>query len=106
MYVCAYAGVSNLENSSSVNTTTIEWDSAISPSGCGSVRYIITVVNLMDAGDMRVVDQMQNKIDFTNLMTGTIYTISVAAVNRAGSGPSSTINITGNAIGIMFNICV
>ena len=106
MYVCAFAGVSNLESSNTANTITIEWDSAISPSSCGSVRYIVTVVNVTDAGDIKIINQVQNKIDFTNLMIGTNYTISVAAVNRAGSGPLSTINVTGNAIGNVQCLCI
>ena len=88
-----------MKSSRTANTTTIEWDSAISRSGCGDVHYIVTVVNLMDAGDMRMFNQTQNKINITNSNNGTVYNISVVAVNSAGTGPLSTIIVTGNAIG-------
>ena len=99
MYIRTYAGVSNFKSSRTANITTVEWNSAISHSGCGDVCYIVTVVNLMDAGDVRMINQTQNKINITNSNNGAMYNISVAAVNRAGTGPLSTIIVTGNAIG-------
>ena len=98
-YIYTYIGVSNLRNSATTNTTIIiTWDPAISP-GCGSVLYYnVIATSLADASDRNAIVTSQTIAGFSGLMNGTSYNISVAAVNRAGSGPSSTINVTGNAI--------
>ena len=93
-----HAGVSNLRNSSTEDTITIEWNSASGNSACGPVSYIVTVVNLMN-GNVNNFEQRQNKIDFTDLRNSTMYNITVVAVNRAGNGESSAIVVTGNAGG-------
>ena len=88
-----------MENSSTRDTITIEWDSASGNSACGPVEYIVTVVNLMD-GNVHEVEESQTTITFDDLINDIMYEISVAAINRAGRGPSSPpISVTGNARG-------
>ena len=91
-----YTGVSNLRSSIITNTTiTIQWDPADSPSDCGLVFYYnVTIVNLCNAYDMNTVVTNQKIAEFSNLRNGNSYHISVAAVNRAGTGPSSMITVT------------
>ena len=89
------------------NTTITAWDPAVSPSDCGPVlHYIVTAESLVDASDNITIKARQNRAEFSSIMKGTNYTISVAAVNRAGSGPSSTIIVTGSAEGKQCSIQV
>ena len=101
IYIYAYIGVSGLRNTATTNATiTITWDPTVSPSDCGPVLYYtLTATSLADASDRIIIVTSQTVAVFSSLMNGTLYNISVAAVNRAGSGPSSTIIVTGNAIG-------
>ena len=96
MHLHTYVGV---ENFVSVSVTTDEiivvWD--IRPSYCGPVvDYVVTAVNLADLSDMRTptLNGMEATYTISNLRNGTSYSISVAAVNRVGTGPSSMINVT------------
>jgi len=70
------------------------WDPADSPN-CGSVLYYnVTIVNSVNSSDMDITKSSGNTIELPNLIKNTTYIISVAAVNRAGTGPTSTINVT------------
>ena len=70
------------------NTTMITWDPADSPN-CGPILYYtVTATNLTDASDRNTIVVWGPRAEFSNDFN---YTISVAAVNRAGSGPSSII---------------
>ena len=72
------------------NGITIEWDPADSPN-CGPVLYyIVTIVNAVNANDRNITLSSVTRAEFSNLINGTFYNISVAAVNRAGSGPEIT----------------
>ena len=88
--------MSNLRSSITTNSTiTIQWDPADSPSDCGPVFYYnVTIVNLCNAPDMNTIITNQTRAKFSNLRNGNSYTIGVAAVNRAGSGPSLVITVT------------
>ena len=88
-------------------TIIITWDPAVSPDDCGPVlSHTVTATSLAD-DTVRSPNRLnQTGAKFSDLINGINYTISVAAFNRAGTGPSSTINVTGNAIGkyAMFNV--
>ena len=105
-----HIGVSGLNSNTTNTTIIITWNPAISPD-CGPVlSYTVSATNLVD-GSVRNPGRLSQRVaEFSNLIDGTNYNISVAAVNRAGTGPSSTIIVTGNAIGtyckITFSICV
>ena len=109
VYLHTYVVVKNLRsNSVTTNEITVMWDPAVSPSGCGPVfYYIVTAVNLMDSSTITM-EAFGNVATIRMLSDGTTYHISVAAVNRAGTGPSSSmISVTtlinsGGKI-IMFN---
>ena len=99
MKAYTHVGVSNLDSSVTTNTVIITWDHADSPSDCGPVfYYTVTVVNLSN-GERSITESIQTRAEFSNLINGTNYSISIAAVNRAGTGPSSIINITGHVEG-------
>ena len=87
-------GVPNFgRTESSRNGITIEWDPADSPN-CGPVLYYnVTIVNSVNANDMNTTQLSVTRIEFCNLINGTSYNISVAAVNRAGTGPSITTTV-------------
>ena len=103
-YIYTYIGVSNLRNTATTNTTiTITWDPAVSPSDCGPVLYYnVIATSLADASDRYTIVTSQTIAGLCGLRNGTSYNIRVTAVNRAGSGPSSTIIVTGNSIGKEF----
>ena len=90
-----YVGVSNLRRSERTrNTITLLWDPAESPN-CGPVLYYtVTIVNSVDDNDMNTTRASGTRAEFSNLINATDYTIFVAAVNRAGTGSTSLINIT------------
>ena len=72
------------------NAITIVWDPADSPN-CGPVlNYTVTIVNSVNANDMNTTQSNKTRVEFSNLINGTSYNISVAAVNRAGTGPASS----------------
>ena len=91
------------------NTITIVWDPADSPN-CGPVLYYtVTIVNSVDATDINTTVTSERGIEFSNLINGTSYNISVAAVNRAGTGPTFTVVVAtltddeGNCSMFMYN---
>ena len=88
--------MSNLRSVRITNTAiTVEWDSADSPSVCGPLLYYnVTIVNLVDPSNMNSTQETGNRAEFPNLNNGTSYNISVAAVNRVGTGPVRTFNET------------
>ena len=90
-------GVMNLRHATTSTTIIITWDPAVTPSDCGPVfYYTVTATSLADGSVKSFQRPSQTSAKFSNLINGTSYTISVAAVNRVGSGPSSTIIFTGN----------
>ena len=92
-----YVGVDNLRVAQVAPTKiTVMWNDALSPTTrCGPVIfYDVTIVNLMDPSEMMTVERRDNVTGFYNLRSNTSYNISVAAVNRAGTGPSSVITVT------------
>ena len=89
VYLLTHVGVQNLRSSKVATAIIIEWDPPNSPSDCGPVFYYIVTVD--GRNPMNVFEE---RTGFSNLINGTNYTISVAAVNRAGTGPASTINVT------------
>ena len=96
MYLHTYVGINNLRNVSvTANEITIVWNYAVSPSGCGPVLYYnVTAVNSANPSDMYIMKTRENVAILSDLGEGTSYIISVVAVNRAGTGPSSVINVT------------
>ena len=83
-----HTGVPNFGTpESSRNGITIEWDPADSPY-CGLVYYNVTIVNSVNAIDLNTTETRGTRAEFFNLINGTSYNISVAAVNRVGPGPS------------------
>ena len=93
LYVCI--GVSNLGSTrTTANSITIQWGPADSPY-CGPVLYyVVTIAPSENISDMIITESSESSTEFLNLMNGTLYNISVAAVNRAGTGPISTILVT------------
>jgi len=87
--------VLNLRNfRRTTNAIEIMWDPADSPN-CGPVLYYnVIIVNSVDVNDMNITESSGSTIELSNLIKSTTYIISVAAINRAGTGPTSTINIT------------
>ena len=70
---------------------------AVSPSHCGPVLYYnVTAVNSARLSGIRSQEENEGKAMISNLEKGTSYIISVAAVNRVGTGPSSMITVTTN----------
>ena len=88
--------MSNLRSSITTDTTIIiTWDPADSSVDCGPVLYYtVSIVNLCNAPDMSMIVTNQTIAEFSNLRNGNLYHVSVAAVNRAGSGPSLMIIVT------------
>ena len=89
----------NLNATTGNTTIIITWDPANSHRDCGPVHYTVTAINLADVSDRNTIVVWGPRAEFSNLINSTNYNISVAAVNRAGSGLSSTIIVTGNAEG-------
>lgn len=77
----------------SSNMIAVQWKAAISR-GCGPVYYIVSAVNLASSSDMVTIVTSQTKAEFSDLANDTEYAITVTAVNRASTGPSSMINVT------------
>ena len=87
------AGVSNLRSiRRTTDSITIQWDPANSPY-CGPVLYyVVNIAPSENISDM-IINASKSNTEFLNLINGTLYNISVAAVNRAGIGPISTISV-------------
>ena len=95
MYVCINTGVLNLRSSrQTTNSITVVWDPADSPN-CGRVLYyIVTIVNLNDTTDRNTTELSGLTVEFSNLTNDTSYDITVAAVNRAGTGQISALPVS------------
>ena len=91
-----YVGVSNLkEGTVTATMIAVMWNDTVSSNGCGPAFYHnVTAVNLMDPSDMISMQTSHNVAEFSNLRSDMSYNISVAAVNRAGTGPLSMITVT------------
>ena len=94
VYLLTHVGVQNLRQSTTTTAIIIEWDPAVSPSDCGPVFYYIVTVDGSNA-----MNTFEERAEFSNLINGTIYNISITAVNRAGTGPPSSMNVAGNVEG-------
>ena len=93
----------NLRRITTDTTIIITWDPADYPDDCGPVfYYTVTATSLADASDRNTI-VWGPRVELSDLINGTEYNISVAAVNRAGSGPSSTIIFAGNGRGSYVN---
>ena len=83
-----------MRSSNTITAIIIEWDPPDNPSDCGPVfYYIVTTVGISD------MNTFEERAELSNSINGTNYTISVAAVNRVGTGPASTIIVAGNMQG-------
>ena len=81
----------------------ITWNPTFDVSDCGPVLYYtVTATSLADVNDRNTI-VWGPRAEFSNLLNDTEYKISVAAVNRAGSGPSSTIIVTNERRGSYVN---
>ena len=104
-----FVDVSNLRFSRrTTHTITIVWDPADSPN-CGPVLYYtVTTVNSVNPSDVITTESNENIAHISNLKNNATYTINVAAVNRVGSGPTSTIIVappTNNGAGKLMYLC-
>ena len=92
IHLHTYVGVDNLAEVTVTTTeATVMWN-AVSPSYCGPVfYYVVTAVNLMGPINMITIATSNNVATISNLRSDTSYNISVAAVNRAGTGSSLVI---------------
>ena len=94
----------NLRHITTDTTIIITWDPADSPGDCGPVLYYtVTATSLADASDRNTI-VWGPRAEFSDLINGTNYNISITAVNRAGSGLSSTIIVTGIFVHIVNNM--
>ena len=75
---------------------TIAWDPANPDTlNCGPVlHYSVRITNLAISCDMRNFIVTVPSAEFSNLISGVAYAISVAAVNRIGVGVEAAINVT------------
>ena len=94
-----YIGVSDLRiTQRTTDTITVMWDPADSPN-CGLTLYhIVTITNLAIPCDTRGSNVTLPTAEFSNLTNNVAYTISVTAVNRAGVGMETTINVSTLAV--------
>ena len=84
--------MSDLKSTMITNTIIrVMWESADSID-CGPVLYY--EVTIMNSSYTNTIKTSETNATFSDLINGTNYTISVAAVNRAGTGPSSMITET------------
>ena len=90
-YLHTHTGVLNLRYTATTNTVVIiTWNPTFDVSDCGPVLYYtLTATSLADVSDRNTI-VWGPRTEFSDLINGTNYNISVAAVNRAGSGPLST----------------
>ena len=85
----------NLRNIATNTAVIITWNPTFDASDCGPVLYYtVTATSLADDNDRNTIVVWGTIAELSDLMNGIDYTISVAAVNRAGTGPSSMINVT------------
>ena len=102
VWICTYihhVGVLNLRHTTSNTAIIITWDPIIGASNCGPVLYYtVTATSLADDKDRKTI-VWGTRDEFSDLINGINYNISVAAVNKIGSGSSSTIVVTSNGRG-------
>ena len=93
--------MSNLQSTQrTTDGITVVWDPADSLN-CGHVLYyIVTIRNLAIPCNTNSVDLTLPRAEFHDLMNNVSYAISVRAVNRAGVGMETTINVTTLAVAI------
>ena len=85
----------NLRNITTNTAVIITWNSTFDASDCGPVLYYtVTATSLTDDSDRNTIVVWGTRAELSDLINGINYIISVAAVNRAGTGPSSMINVT------------
>ena len=85
----------NLRNIATNTTIIITWNPTFDASHCGPVLYYtVTATSLADDNDRNTSVVWGTRAELSDLINGISYTISVAAVNRVGTGPSSMINVT------------
>ena len=93
--------MSNLQTTQrTVDAITVVWDPAGSYN-CGPVLYyIVTIRNLAIPCDTNSfnINLTLRSAEFHDLMNNVTYAISVGAVNRAGVGMETTINVTTLAV--------
>ena len=78
----------------------ITWDPSFDVSDCGPLLYnTVTVTSSADDSDRNTIVVWGPRAEFSDLINDINYNISVAAVNRAGSGPSSIIIVTSDGGG-------
>ena len=95
MYSCFHSGITHLANSSySSNIITLTWDPANSPY-CGEVLYYQVVISSDEHANIpnNIVNSTCLTTTFLDLWSNTAYTITVTAVNRAGSGIVARITV-------------
>ena len=79
------------------DTITVVWDPTDSLN-CGPVLYYI--VTIRNSCGINSFDLTVPRAEFHDLMNNVANTISVAAVNRAGVGMETTINVTTLAVAV------
>ena len=85
----------NLRSIATDTTVIITWNPTFDASDCGPVLYYtLTATSLADDNDRNTIVVWGIRAELSDLINGISYTISVAAVNRAGTGPSSMITVT------------
>ena len=95
IYLCTCVGVTNIIAEVTNTAIAVVWDPAVAPSDCGPVLYyIVTATSLADASDRNTKRTNQTRAEFSNLLNNANYNISVVAVNRVCTGPSSMITVT------------
>ena len=99
--MCTYAGVLNLRSTQrTTDTITVAWDPTDSLNCGPALYYIVTIRNLAISCDINSFDLTVPRAEFHDLINNVAYTISVAAVNRAGVGMETTINVTTLAVAV------
>ena len=85
----------NLRNIATNTAIIITWSPTFDASHCGPVLYYtVTATSLADDNDRNTIVVWGTRAELSDLINGISYTISVAAVNREGTRPSSMINVT------------
>ena len=93
--MCICVGVLNLRSTQrTTDTITVAWDPTDSLNCGPALYYIVTIRNLAISCDINSFDLTVPRAEFHDLINNVAYTISVAAVNRAGVGMETTINVT------------
>ena len=100
-YVHVYVGVLNLRSTQrTTDRIIVVWDPTDSLNCGPALYYIVTIRNLAISCDTNSFDLNVPRAEFHDLINNVAYTISVAAVNRAGVGMETTINVTTLAVAV------